>query len=47
MVYLKEITELDACTYLMPDSLNWGRDLFRFKGNFLGDQWKRSLRSSW
>jgi hypothetical protein len=28
---------LDAYTYLMPDSLNWGRDLFRFRGSFVGD----------
>jgi hypothetical protein len=47
MVYQKEITELGACAYLMPDSLNRGRDLFWFRRNFLGDQWKRSLRSSW
>jgi hypothetical protein len=31
------MTELGACAYLMPDSLNWGRDLFRFRGNFLGN----------
>jgi hypothetical protein len=27
----------------MPDSLNWGRNLFRFRGNFLGDQWKEKF----
>jgi hypothetical protein len=25
----------------MPDSLNWGRDLFRFRGDFLGNWWKK------
>jgi hypothetical protein len=44
---LKGITELDACTYLVPDSLNWDRSLFRFRGSFLGEKLKRSLRSSW
>jgi hypothetical protein len=29
----KGITELSACACLMPDSLNWGRVLFRFRGN--------------
>jgi hypothetical protein len=32
----KKITELSACAYLMPDSLNRGKVLFRFRGDFLG-----------
>jgi hypothetical protein len=47
MVYWKEITELGACTYLMSGLLSWGRGFFRLKRDFLGDQLKRSLRSSW
>jgi hypothetical protein len=34
------LTELGACAYLIPDSLNWGRDLFRFRGDILGNWWK-------
>jgi hypothetical protein len=32
----KKITELSACAYLMPDFLNWGKVLFRFRGDFFG-----------
>jgi hypothetical protein len=47
MVCLKKVTEFSACACFVYDSLNWGRDLFRFRGDFLGHWWKRSLRSSW
>jgi hypothetical protein len=47
IVYQRGITELDACTYLVPSSLNWDRSLFGFRGNLLGNQWRRSLRNSW
>jgi hypothetical protein len=43
----EEETELSACTYLMPDSPNWGRILFRFREDFLGNWRSRSLRSPW
>jgi hypothetical protein len=29
---VKEITELSASAYLMPDFLNWGKVLFSFRG---------------
>jgi hypothetical protein len=32
---IKEIIELSAGAYLMPDFLNWGKVLFSFKGDFL------------
>jgi hypothetical protein len=34
-------------TYLITGFLNWSKRLFRLKGDFLGDQLKRSLRSAW
>jgi hypothetical protein len=34
-------------TYLISGLLNWRRGLFRLKGDFLGDQLKRSLRRAW
>jgi hypothetical protein len=34
----------DVYTYLI---LNWRRGLFRFKRDLLGNQLRRSLRSSW
>jgi hypothetical protein len=48
-IFLKKrrITELSACACLMPDSLNWGKVLFRFRGDFLGNWRSRSLRSPW
>jgi hypothetical protein len=47
MIYWKRITELNTHTYFIPGLLNWRRDFFRLKGEFLGDQLRRSLRSSW
>jgi hypothetical protein len=32
---IKEITELSAGVYLMPDLLSWGKVLFSFRGDFL------------
>jgi hypothetical protein len=34
-------------TYLISDLLNWKGGLFRLKRDFLGDQLRRNLRSSW
>jgi hypothetical protein len=34
-------------TYLISGLLNWKRGLFRLKRDFLGNQLRRSLRSSW
>jgi hypothetical protein len=34
-------------TYLISGFLNWRGDLFRLKRDFLSDQLRRSLRSSW
>jgi hypothetical protein len=34
-------------TYLISGLLNWRRVLFRLKGDFLGDQLRRSLRNFW
>jgi hypothetical protein len=31
---IKEITELSANVYLMPDFLNWNKVLFNFRGDF-------------
>jgi hypothetical protein len=31
---LKEIIELSANVYLMPDFLNWNKVLFSFRGDF-------------
>jgi hypothetical protein len=38
---------MNAHAYLVSDLLNWRRDFFRLKRKFLGDQLRRSLRSSW
>jgi hypothetical protein len=37
----------DVYTYLISGLLSWRRDLFRLEGDFLSDQLKRSLKSSW
>jgi hypothetical protein len=34
-------------TYLISGLLNWRRDFFRLRKKLLGDQLRRSLRSSW
>jgi hypothetical protein len=34
-------------TYLISSFLNWRRGLFRLRRDFLGNQLRRSLRSSW
>jgi hypothetical protein len=34
-------------TYFISSLLNWRRDFFRLKREFLDDQLRRSLRSSW
>jgi hypothetical protein len=41
----KRVTELSACACLMPNSLNWGKVLFRLRRDFLGKWRNRSLRS--
>jgi hypothetical protein len=40
------MTELNAHTYFIPDFLNWRRNFFRLKREFLDDYLRRSLRSS-
>jgi hypothetical protein len=37
----------DVYTYLISGLLNWRGGLFRLKRDFLGNQLRRSLRSSW
>jgi hypothetical protein len=47
MIYYMEMKVQVFTLTSFSGLLNWSRRLFRLKGDFLGDQLKRSLRSAW
>jgi hypothetical protein len=46
-VLLNENKSAGIYTYLISGFLNWRGGLFRLRRDFLSDQLRRSLRSSW